>query len=100
MHMHQGTDYRYQPWQPVATSKTSLGTKAPFYGNAAVAAILGDLVGRNTTVANLPFPSAANHPTDAVCGIYKDGVLARVAVINMAEYNYTVHTPGGRNVVT
>src|SRR3954462_11542286 len=43
VHMHQGTNYRYQSWQPVETSLGTLGTKPPYYGNIAVAAFLGNL---------------------------------------------------------
>ncbi|KAG9191376.1 hypothetical protein G6011_09464 [Alternaria panax] len=39
-HMHQGTNYRYQSWQPIQTNITTRGTKPPYYGNLAVAAFM------------------------------------------------------------
>lgn len=86
VHMHQGTDYRYASWQPVATDKTSIGTKAPYYGNIAVAAMLGNLVVHNTSIANVPLPDERETAYLA----YEDGKLARLLVVNMVEYNYTI----------
>ncbi|KAK8132786.1 glycoside hydrolase family 79 protein [Apiospora kogelbergensis] len=43
VHMHMGTNYRYASWQPVETTRATRGTKAPYYGNIAVAAFLGNL---------------------------------------------------------
>lgn len=80
VHMHQGTDYRYASWQPIPTNKTTIGTKPPYYGNIAVAAMLGDLTKGNVRIANLALESA-----------YVDERLARIAVINMRAYNYTVN---------
>lgn len=87
-HMHQGTDYRYASWQPIETNKTSMGTKAPYYGNAMVAAMLNGGKGEhnsNVQVVNLPM----TQETDAAYATYVNGRLARIAVINMQEYNYT-----------
>lgn len=87
-HMHQGTDYRYASWQPVETNKTSMGTKAPYYGNAMVAAMLHGGKEEHESkvqVVNLPM----SQETDAAYAAYIDGKLARLAVINMQEYNYT-----------
>jgi hypothetical protein len=87
VHMHQGTNYRYQSWQPISTSLTTLGTKAPYYGNIAVAAILGNLVKSAVTIANLPLQNTY----EAAYAAYVNSTLARVAVINMRQYNYTVN---------
>lgn len=90
-HMHQGTDYRYASWQPVQTNKTSMGTKAPYYGNVMVAAMLSGNTSskKNTTddvrMVNLPL----QYETEAAYATYVNGYLARIAVINMREYNYT-----------
>ena len=86
VHMHQGTSYRYASWQPVTTSKSPMGTKAPYYGNIAVAAMLGNLVVHNTSIANIPLPDER----EAAYLAYEDGNLARLMVINMMEYNYTL----------
>ena len=83
--MHQGTSYRYQAWNPVDTATTTKGTKAPFYGSAFVASMLRNLTTTNVSISNIPMPSEY----DAVYTAYVHDTLARVAVINMIEYNYT-----------
>lgn len=86
-HMHQGVDYRYASWQPVQTNKTTIGTKAPYYGNIAVSAMLGDLTRNSVQIENIPMPSEL----ESAYAAYVDGSLARIAVLNMREYNYTVN---------
>lgn len=88
-HMHQGTDYRYASWQPVQTSKTTIGTKAPYYGNIMVAAMLRGKPHSSVQVVNLPMLSEF----DTAYAAYVDGKLARLAVINMQEFNYTAAEP-------
>ncbi|KAF1953937.1 hypothetical protein CC80DRAFT_537190 [Byssothecium circinans] len=83
--MHMGTDYRYASWQPIETDKTALGTKAPFYGNMAVAAALGDLTKGGVRVANIPM----RNETEAAYAVYSGSTLSRVVVINLNQYNYT-----------
>ncbi|KAJ5668439.1 uncharacterized protein N7477_007009 [Penicillium maclennaniae] len=85
-HMHQGTDYRYASWQPIQTSKTTIGTKAPYYGNIMVAAMLRGEADSTVQVVNLPMSS----DTDAAYAAYVGGKLARIAMINMQEFNYTM----------
>lgn len=87
VHMHQGTNYRYQSWQPIDTNITSKGTKAPYYGNIAVAAFLGDLSSKDTLpqIVNLPLPSEK----EAAYASYVGGKLSKLIVINMEEYNAT-----------
>ena len=87
-HMHQGTDYRYASWQPIETNKTSIGTKAPYYGNVMVAAMLHakqDEHDLKVQVVNLPMPQE----TESAYAAYVNGKLARIAVINMQQWNYT-----------
>jgi len=86
-HMHQGTNYRYQSWQPIETNLTTMGTKAPYYGNIAVAAIMGNLVQNNVSIANLPLQNTY----EAAYATYVNYKLVRVAIINMREYNYTIN---------
>ncbi|OOG00165.1 glycoside hydrolase family 79 protein [Aspergillus carbonarius ITEM 5010] len=82
-HMHQGLNYRYISWQPVGTNRTTVGTKAPYYGNAMVAAMLHG--GEDVRIVNLPLAAE----TEAAYAAYVNGSLVRVAVINMVEFNYT-----------
>ena len=85
VHMHMGTDYRYQSWQPVDTNSTAKGTKAPYYGNIAVAAFLGDIVSATPSIVNLPLPNEE----ESAYAAYVDGKLARLIVVNMMSYNAT-----------
>lgn len=89
VHMHQGTDYRYASWQPIDTNKTTKGTKAPYYGNIGVSAMLGDLTQAEVSIANLPLPSIF----ESAYATYVNGTLARIAVINLVEYNSTESMP-------
>lgn len=83
VYMHQGTDYRYGAWQPVETNKTTLGTKAPYYGNIMVAAMTQGV--NDVRIINIPL----SQDTESAYAAYVDGKLARIAVVNMVEYNYT-----------
>ena len=86
VHMHQGTNYRYASWQPIETNITTIGTKPPYYGNIAVAAMLGNLVHSEVNIVNLPLPNAE----ESAYAAYVDGKLTRLAVVNLREYNYTI----------
>ena len=92
--MHQGTDYRYASWQPISTTKTTIGTKPSYYGNVAVAAALGNITRSAVRVANVPLKQS----TEAAYAIYSDDKLARIMVINMKEYNYSVSSISPRPV--
>jgi hypothetical protein len=85
VNFHMGKDYRYSAWQPVETDDVTIGTKAPYYGNLAAAAILGDLTDNEVQVVDLDDTT----DTEAAYGIYHSGDLAKIAVINFAEYNFT-----------
>lgn len=87
VHMHQGTNYRYQSWQPIDTNITSKGTKAPYYGNVAVAAFLGGPTSEDDLpqIVNLPLQSER----EATYASYAQGKLSKIIVINMDEYNAT-----------
>lgn len=95
VHMHQGTNYRYQAWQPIDTNLTSRGTKAPYYGSIAVAAFLGNYGGEEAQaqapkVVNLPLPGEE----EAAYAVYTSSSaesLSRVMVINMQAYNTSAY---------
>ncbi|RAL12296.1 glycosyl hydrolase family 79 C-terminal domain-containing protein [Aspergillus homomorphus CBS 101889] len=94
-HMHQGVNFRYISWQPVDTNRTTIGTKAPYYGNVMVAAMLhgGDGGEKDDVqIANLPL----ERDTEAAYAAYVNGALARIAVINLVEFNSTDSTTGGQ----
>ncbi|KAI0473697.1 glycoside hydrolase family 79 protein [Xylariaceae sp. FL0804] len=92
VHMHMGTDYRYAAWQPITTNKTAIGTKAPYYGSIAVAAFLGNLLIEPVRVAELTLPGGSD--AESAYAAYVDGALARIAVVNMHSYNYTLNGTG------
>lgn len=87
VHMHQGTNYRYASWQPVTTAIETVGTRAPYYGNVAVAASLGDLTASQVRVKEVPLKSEQ----EAAYAAYNDEVLKRLTVVNMRQYNYTTN---------
>jgi hypothetical protein len=87
VYMHQGTDYRYASWQPISTSKTALGTKAPYYGNIATAAALGNITS-DTRVQNIPLKNV-DTDTSAAYATYTDSKLTRLMIINLIQYNHT-----------
>lgn len=87
IHMHQGVNFRYDSWQPMQTINTTIGTKPPYYGNIAVASMLGDLTKNSVQIANIPLSS----DVDSAYAAYVNGLLERIAVINLREYNYTVN---------
>ncbi|KAI1105715.1 glycoside hydrolase family 79 protein [Jackrogersella minutella] len=92
VHFHMGTDYRYAAWQPVATDKTTLGTKAPYYGNVAAAAFLGS---DGAAVAQVVFEGeGVDQETDVAYAAYANNTLARILVLNLCEYNYTLNGTG------
>ncbi|KAI1175579.1 glycoside hydrolase family 79 protein [Nemania sp. FL0916] len=117
VHMHMGTNYRYASWQPVTTDLAIIGTKAPYYGNIAVAAFLGNLRIEPVRIAQLNLTSSSSSSTstssscsgssagetevgvqDAAYGAYVDNVLSRIMVINMRAYNYTLNGTGDLDV--
>ncbi|KAI0160627.1 glycoside hydrolase family 79 protein [Xylariaceae sp. FL1272] len=97
-HMHMGTNYRYASWQPIGTDLESIGTKAPYYGNVAVAAFLGDLRSSSTKVAHIDLTHTNATDGDvnlqAAYAAYVNDSIARIMVVNMREYNYTLNGTG------
>ncbi|KAL4877935.1 hypothetical protein BJY04DRAFT_221509 [Aspergillus karnatakaensis] len=83
VHFHQGVDYNYASWQPVNWGPTVPATRAPYYGTIAAAAILGHTDRHKVQVSPIPMPEE----TESAYAIYRDGKLARIAIINMVEYN-------------
>ncbi|KIW67341.1 hypothetical protein PV04_06604 [Phialophora macrospora] len=90
VHMHQGTNYRYQSWQPIDTVNATKGTKAPYYGNIMVAAFLGNLTAGNVSIADLELGSTYQNAYAA----YVDGRLQRIAIIQLNAYNSTFNGSG------
>ncbi|OTB19395.1 glycoside hydrolase family 79 protein [Daldinia sp. EC12] len=94
VHFHMGTNYRYASWQPIPTDKTTIGTKPPYYGNIASSAFLGPA---GTLIAPVPLSDTADPDTDVAYAAYSptSGALARLLVLNLRAYNYTLNGTGG-----
>ncbi|KAM5384658.1 hypothetical protein ACJZ2D_001403 [Fusarium nematophilum] len=88
VHFHQGVDYIYSAWQPVHYKTIVPATKPPYYGHIATAATLGNTREHRVQVANIP----VTDETESAYAIYRDGRLAHVAILNMAEYNSSTTT--------
>ena len=87
VHMHQGTNYRYASWQPVDTDLATTATKAPYYGNIAVAKFLGNTsASDNVRISELDLDSDPYHSAYAA---YINDRLERIALIQMQAYNST-----------
>ena len=82
MQFHQGTNYRYQSWQPIDTNITTKGTKAPYYGNIAAASFLGN---KSPAIVNIPLSES----TESAYATYTDGKISKALLINMQAYNTT-----------
>ncbi|CCC05997.1 unnamed protein product [Sordaria macrospora k-hell] len=100
VHMHMGTNYRYASWQPIATTKATIGTKAPYYGNIAVASFLAPPLpsspaysssSSQATVKHLPIPST---PFLSAYAAYHSTTLSRLIFLNMNSYNTTASGEG------
>lgn len=92
VHYHMGTNYRYASWQPVDTDKAVKGTKAPYYGNMAVAAMIGNATDQPVSIAHVPI--AGGDEREAVYAAYVGDSLSRIMVINFVGYNTTVNGTG------
>ncbi|KAF4552916.1 Beta-glucuronidase-like protein [Elsinoe fawcettii] len=91
-HMHQGTNYRYQLWQPVDTNFSARATKPAYYGNVALAAFLGRIKEGDTRVADLGLQG----DTGAAYGVWEKGRLGRVLLVDLREWNGTTEGSQGR----
>ncbi|OAA45029.1 glycoside hydrolase family 79 protein [Metarhizium rileyi] len=95
VHMHQGTNYRYQAWQPITTNLDTIGTKAPYYASVAVAHMSRRANQVPVSISNIPLSSDAESAYAAHFsprgGV---GQLARLMVVNMHGYNTTVEGAG------
>ncbi|KAL6163763.1 hypothetical protein ACJQWK_10290 [Exserohilum turcicum] len=84
--MHQGTNYRYQSWQPIQTNLTVRGTKPPYYGNAAVAAFMhGSSSSGEVRISHLD--SSTEFSTQYA--VYVNNTLRRLLLVDLHTYNTT-----------
>ena len=86
--MQQGNGFLYNSWQPIPTPNISISTLPPYYGNIAVAAMLGDLTSEIPRIVAVPLEGVGDFA--AAYGAYVNGSqLARVAVIDLHAWNST-----------
>ncbi len=76
------------------TDLATMGTKAPYYGNIAVAAMLGNLRTTPVTVTSIALPSDREAAYAAYTGQGATKSLRRVLVLNLHSYNTTVDGAG------
>ncbi|EUC44768.1 glycoside hydrolase family 79 protein [Bipolaris oryzae ATCC 44560] len=85
-HMHQGTNYRYQAWQPIETNRTTKGTKPPYYGSVAIAAFMHrELPSNHLSISHLD--SSSEFSTQYAA--YINSTLARILLVDLHTYNTT-----------
>ncbi|KID89366.1 glycoside hydrolase family 79 protein [Metarhizium guizhouense ARSEF 977] len=96
VHMHQGTNYRYQAWQPVATDLAAIGTKAPYYASITAAHMTRRAARVPVSISHVPLSSDAAESAYAAHCASRSGEkhLARLMVVNMHGYNTTVGGAG------
>ena len=93
MHMQQGTNFGYNSWQPLDSKSTPKGVSPPYYGNIAVATMLGNIPRDKPQVVSVGIPNQDD--MESAYATYVNGsTLARIAVLNMHQYNAT---SGSRN---
>ena len=83
LHFHQGTSYRYGAWQPTTANGTNKGVRPPYYGLAFAAKFLGS--SGTTQISNIDLET----PYLSAYAAYESGILSRLAVANLHEYNST-----------
>ncbi|MCJ1283114.1 hypothetical protein MMC26_002441 [Xylographa opegraphella] len=94
VHMQQGTGFLYNSWQPVAVpaKNMDIATSPPYYGNVAVAAMLGDLTKAIPQIFNVPLPGMGDYAS--AYAAYVDGTsLVRIAVVDLRAYNASSGVP-------
>ncbi|KAF1984509.1 glycoside hydrolase family 79 protein [Aulographum hederae CBS 113979] len=85
LHQHLSTDHPSSLWQPLTTSLSPKGTRAPYYAHIAAASTLGNLTPGNVQIAHIA--SKTLNDTDAAYAVYSAGKLVRIMVINLLDYS-------------
>ncbi|KAJ5370389.1 uncharacterized protein N7496_006481 [Penicillium cataractarum] len=83
LHFHQGLNYRYASWQPIASEGNPPKTRPPYYGQIMVASAIGDA--KDARIVNIPLAE----DTEAAYGIYQGEGLSKLVVLNLQAYNQT-----------
>lgn len=98
IHMQQGSGFLYNSWQPVSTNgNQTVGTKPPYYGNIAVATMMGDITKAVPRIVEIDLSSSGvGEFASAYAAYINSNTLARVAVIDLHQYNSSIPSPQGR----
>ncbi|MCJ1403605.1 hypothetical protein MMC11_006828 [Xylographa trunciseda] len=93
VHMQQGTGFLYNSWQPVAVpaKNMNINTSPPYYGNVAVAAMLGDLTKVIPQIVNIPLQGMGDYAS-AYAAYVNGSSLLRIAIVDLRGYNATSGT--------
>jgi hypothetical protein len=91
IHMHQGADFAGSSWQPVSTRTRSKATLPNYYGNIAVAA----MVGRSSTTTGKTqiVPLQGYMPHQVAYAAYESSRLKRIMVLNTRPFASSAQTP-------
>lgn len=90
---------QYASWQPIATNKATIGTKAPYYGNIAVASFLAPPPSSpydspTTSLATVKHLPISSTPFLSAYAAYHSSNLTRLILINLQSYNTTASGEG------
>jgi hypothetical protein len=78
----------YQSWQPLTTNLTTIGTKPPYYGNLAVAAMMHKLHPSSLlAISHLPASTANTSFYTA----HVNNTLTRILIVDLHTYNTTAN---------
>lgn len=88
LHYHQSNGAPYSAWVPVASGGNQPKTLPPYYGKLAAARFLG--ASDSTVVEEV---DVSSDPYESAYAAYSSGHLARIAVLNMHQFNTTSATP-------
>ncbi|MCJ1354919.1 MAG: hypothetical protein MMC33_004909 [Icmadophila ericetorum] len=91
VHMQQGSGFLYNSWEPVGNGGDwTMGTKAPYYGNIAVATMMGNITENVPRIVEIDLSSSGvGDFASAYAAYINSNTLARVAVIDLHQYNAT-----------
>ncbi|OIW32796.1 glycoside hydrolase family 79 protein [Coniochaeta ligniaria NRRL 30616] len=84
LHYHQSNGAPYSAWAPVPSGGNQPTTLPPYYGKLAAARFLS--ASNSTAVEEIALSSS---PYESAYAAYTSGHLARIAVLNMNQYNAT-----------
>lgn len=80
LHFHQGTDYRYNSWQPISTPSAPAATRPPYYGQIMTASALANITDPRIV------PILLTYDSESAYGIYSGNELAKIVVVNMRAF--------------